>query len=123
MTATATPEPQYVYRTRVVRVIDGDSMVLEIDLGCHVTITRPVRLLGVDTPEVVGVTREAGIAAREWAREWAASRRVIVETRLDANDKFGRLLATIYRTGDPVSLNASLIEAGHAVGYDGKGPR
>ena len=113
------PQPQYVYRTRVIRVIDGDSMVLEIDLGCHVAITRAVRLVGIDTPEVVGATREAGIAAREWAREWLFDTRLVVETRLDANDKFGRLLATIWRAGDPVSLNAGLVAAGHAREYDG----
>ena len=119
MTATPTPQPQYVYRTRVIRVIDGDSMVLEIDLGCHVAITRAVRLAGIDTPEVVGASREAGIAAREWATLWLFGQRLVVETRLDANDKFGRLLATIYRGTDPVSLNTGLIAAGHAIGYEG----
>lgn len=113
------PRPQYVYRAKVVRVIDGDSCVLTLDLGCHVTITRSVRLLGIDTPEVVGTTREAGIAAREYARTWVADGRLVVETRLDANDKYGRLLATIYRTGDGACLNQDLISSGHAVPYDG----
>ena len=115
----APPQAQYVYRTRLVRVVDGDSCVLDIDLGCHVTITRPVRLLGVDTPEVVGTTRAAGVAAQVYATTWLTGRRLVVETQLDKNDKFGRLLATIYRSNDPISLNESLITDGHAVAYDG----
>lgn len=120
------PEPQYVYRAALVHIHDGDTQTLALDLGCFVGVTRTVRLLGLDTPEVVGASKAAGLAATEAAREWYAAAvaahprtpwPLVVATKLDKVEKYGRLLATIYRRDDPVSLNDALVAAGHAVPY------
>ena len=120
------PTQDYVYRAKLHRMIDGDSQVLSISLGCHVYINRGIRVLGVDTPEVVGVTRAAGLAARDYAVAWYPAALpdvfewpLMVATKLDRDDKYGRLLATVYRINDGSCLNTDLIASDHAVAYDG----
>lgn len=44
-------KPAYIYRSKAVRVIDGDTFIAEIDLGFRVYTRKSVRLRGVDTPE------------------------------------------------------------------------
>lgn len=122
------PAPQYVYRAALVRAVDGDTCVLHIDLGCFVAIVRPCRLLGVNTPEVVGATKAAGLAARTFALAWFAASDLtawplVVATSLDRNDKYGRLLVEVWRTSDGACLNDDLVAAGRAVAWDGKGAR
>ncbi len=51
------------FHAKVIRIVDGDTVDLEIDLGCYSYIKRRCRLLGFDTPEVVGADRAAGLAA------------------------------------------------------------
>jgi endonuclease YncB( thermonuclease family) len=55
------PFEPYQYRATAARVVDGDTYHLDVDLGFRVGITIPVRLCGVDTPEL---NTEAGKAAR-----------------------------------------------------------
>lgn len=118
--------PIYVYRAALTRVVDGDTLILAISLGCHVSVARPVRLLGVDTPEVVGLTKARGLAATQATVAWCAAAALanpgtawplVVATTLDKDDKFGRLLGVLYGRDDPVSLNDALVAAGHAIPY------
>lgn len=60
----------FIYRVHVTRVIDGDTLEVYGDNGRHNYFTERVRLLGVDTPEIRGVTCAAGVAAREFVIEW-----------------------------------------------------
>lgn len=101
------------YVVEVMRVVDGDTVDLRIDLGFHLTAALRFRLLGVDTPErgKPGF-REATEFTREWlaARDWLAARTV-------KTDSFGRWLAEVYDvdTGDNLAL--SLIVAGMGAPY------
>ena len=61
---------RWLWRARVVRVIDGDTLDLEIDCGFHTVRTERVRLLGVNAPEMKGETRAAGELARAEAMLW-----------------------------------------------------
>lgn len=122
------PTPGYVYRARPVRAVDGDTAALVLDLGCHVALSATVRLLGVDTPELVGPTRAAGLAAREFAAGWLAAAAgdvgawpLVVRTELDRAEKYGRLLGTVWRAATGACLNTELLAAGLAVPYDGGG--
>ncbi len=113
--------PQYVYQARLRRVVDGDTVVLDIDLGCRVTTVRAIRLLGVNTPEVYGITKVAGLASKAYTTAWLAGQTaewpLVIETQLDHDDKYGRLLGTIYRTSDGACLNKDLLTEGYAVAY------
>jgi micrococcal nuclease len=126
------PGPQYIYRAALIRVVDGDTQVLAISLGCFVTTTRTVRLLGLNTQEIIGPDKARGLASAQVARDWFAAAAtanpgaawpLVVATQLDADDKYGRLLATVYAAGDERSLNQALLEGGWAVVWDGHGPR
>ena len=118
------PQPQYVYRAALIRVIDADTIVLRRDCGERIYRDTPIRLLGVNAPELHGTTAEAGRLAAHWASSWLTDSPqgewpLIVATQLDKDDKYGRLLGTIYRLKDFACLNDDLLAAGHAVPYDG----
>ena len=111
------PVEDYVRNARVTRVVDGDTLEVEIDLGFHTWVKKRIRVLGVDTPEIKGETRDAGIAAAKATRGWVASAcgDIQIRTHLDKVDSFGRILAEIWSGKE--SLGRYLIEAGHAVAY------
>ncbi len=120
-----TAESLYYYRARITRVVDGDTVVADIDLGCSTWLRgEHLRLFGIDAPEVRGVDdRQPGLAATEALRgliEECAGQ-VLIRTYLDRRGKFGRLLAEIWdgrngMSGAP-SMNATLLSLGHAKEY------
>lgn len=113
-----TDRPLYRYSAKLIRVIDGDTVVLEIDLGFRCRIhDQHVRLLGLDTPELHGPDALKGIAAQMFTTTWfRSSATVYIESYRDQEqDSFGRILARVFREGDPVSLNDALLVAGKAI--------
>lgn len=106
----------WFYRCQVVRVVDGDTILLRLDLGFHVELVEPVRLDGINTPELIGADADKAREAKRFVEEWlAAEGQLYVQTRLiREREKFGRILGTIWRAGDLVSLNQALLEGGHA---------
>ena len=112
-------EPAYRYRAKLVRVVDGDTIDLDIDLGFYIRITERVRLEGVNTPEIFRVKKESdeykrGIAAAEFvARRFADNgNECVVETK--KRGKWRRWLGVIYFADREKSLNEELIERGLA---------
>jgi micrococcal nuclease len=103
----------YDYKARLIRVIDGDTVVMDIDLGCFVRRETTLRLLGINAPEVVGESRAAGLAASAHLKSLLEGGGLTIHTVLDRNDKYGRLLATIFRPGG-VDVNALMVADGHA---------
>ena len=107
------------YRAALVRTVDGDSMVLTIDLGLSVRAEEEIRLLGVSAPERY---QPGGIECRDYATAWFAQtsgRRwpLYVETvpnsSLEPLERrtFVRYLATVWDFADRSRcLNADLAE-------------
>ena len=112
--------PTYYYKCRVVRVIDGDTIVVDIDQGFNDwKHKQKLRLAGIDTPE--SRTRNKaekvlGLAAKERVKELCGDEGYI--QTLDAGDKYGRILA-IPITKEGTNICATLINEGHAVEYWG----
>lgn len=107
------------YLAELVRVIDGDTLVLRVRLWPGLEYAGPVRLAGVDTPELRGrqdCERHAARAARDFvAQRLAAARRVEVSgVQLD---KYGRPLARVWVDDD--ELASALIRNGHGRLYAG----
>jgi micrococcal nuclease len=101
----------YVYQAVVVRVYDGDTITVRIDLGFGVSKIETLRLFGIDTPEVRGDEREAGLKSRDWLRTLILNKEIIVKTYKDKKGKYGRYLADIFieqETG-PVNINDWLV--------------
>ena len=111
----------YVRNAKVVEVIDGDTLVLDIDMGFYTTLRQKVRVLGVNCPEMKGLNRESGLKAKLATVKWceATFNRVVVKTHLiRETDSFGRVLAEVWG-GDDTSLADYLIKNGYAVPYRG----
>lgn len=107
----------------IVKVYDGDTVTVKIDLGFNISITERIRLLGINAPEVRGESREAGLASRDWLRQKLEEAKengydIILKTKKDKKGKYGRYLGYILINGpEPVNLNMRMIQEGHAVQY------
>lgn len=119
-------QPAYTYGvSELVRVVDGDTFWLLIDLGDRTYRERDVRLLGCNCPESNRKeSRAAGIAAKEATKEWFATHKnLVVKTVRDARDQsdsLGRFLATVRgddSQGRQCDLATYLIATGHAVPF------
>jgi micrococcal nuclease len=116
----------YEYSCSVVKVIDGDTVRLNVDLGCDVNLRLTVRLAGIDAPEI---STNAGKVAKAFAEDWLEKRpTLVVHTVKDHKEKYGRYLGWIYSVEElqsdagAVSLNDKLVQEGLARVYTG-GPR
>jgi micrococcal nuclease len=103
------------YKVKVVRVYDGDTIFVNIDQGFNDwKMNQPIRLCGVNAPEVRGVGKEEGLKVKAIVEEMIANKPVVLHT-IDKKDKYGRWLGFIYIDG--LNLNQLLLENGHAVPY------
>ena len=110
----------YHYRALIISVYDGDTVRADIDLGCKVWIrNEPLRLLGIDAPEIRGEERPRGLVSRDFLRELILGKEVFIRTLKDRKGKYGRYLAEIYLEGEDRSVNQIMIDSGMAEDYGG----
>jgi micrococcal nuclease len=108
-----TPPPG-ARQARVVRVSDGDTVVLDgIDVGKTATEGRVARLIGVDSPEVFGRTDCFGPEASSFTKRELDGRRVSVDFDADPTDRFRRALVYVW-TPDRKFFNGRLAAEGYA---------
>ncbi len=113
----------FVYRVReVIKVVDGDTIDVAIDLGFDISITKNVRLAGIDTPESRTKDlheKKLGLEAKEYLKKSLdTDKEVLIKTELpDSTEKYGRILGWLYVDG--VCINTKMIDEGYAWGYDG----
>lgn len=115
----------FVYNAIVTRVVDGDTVDVDIDLGFHVILkNQRIRLLGVDTPECRtrdDLEKQFGFLAKSIVEAFCpVGESILVETVLDNDDKFGRILGTLWVADETVNLNEFLIAERYAVAYEGQ---
>lgn len=110
----------YTYNATLDHVQDGDSVVLTLDLGFRLSARLPIRLLGLNCHER---TTPAGINATAFSVKWFADHATgtFRVATVKNPEKYGRWLGIIFGGSDTVSLNDSLITAGLALPWDGKG--
>lgn len=119
----------YTYRATVIRVVDGDTVDVDVSLGFDVFTRNRFRLDGIDSPESYGPkASEAGHAAKQYLSDLLSpGTPVIIQTVKDRKEKYGRYLATLFPldadgTAVATSVNQTLVATGHAKPYTG-GPR
>jgi len=96
--------PLYRYRATVRKIVDGDTAEVLMSMGDRLYCVRRIRILGFDAPELIGVTHEAGGAARDaLALIIPIGSRVYIETKLD-RVSFDRLLGIVYVEGSDGNL-------------------
>jgi len=112
----------FEYKCKLVRVIDGDTVDIDIDLGFGVWLRKQrIRMYGIDTPE--SRTRDLeekkyGLAAKEFLQKWTGAGELTIKTHKDAKGKFGRILGELWVFD--TNVNKKMIEEHHAVEYHGQ---
>ncbi len=102
----------------MVSVHDGDTFTADVDLGFGVWLkNQSFRLLGINTPELSGTSKQSGIVSRDRLRELIDKKSIIIKTHKDSKEKYGRWLADIFINGADKSINEQLIDEKLAVPY------
>ncbi len=111
--ATVPGQPTLTPNATVERVVDGDTIVADIDGR-----SERVRLLGIDTPESVAQTRPDqcfGAEASDYLKFLLPEGTAITLIRdTEARDQYDRLLAYVVRSDDQLFVNLDLLERGYA---------
>lgn len=90
-------EGNHVYKAKLVRIVDADSIYFSLDVGFHTNIVVSTRLLGFDAPEVTGSEKLAGKQVTRLVESFFEKHKdepLVVETRKTGS--FGRWLADVY---------------------------
>jgi micrococcal nuclease len=112
------------YVKKVTRVVDGDTIDVDIDLGFDISFSSRVRLAGIDTPESRTTDKEEkalGLEAKAYVKSQIDSAKsVVIKTeKMDSSEKYGRILGWVFLDGSDLSLNEKMIKDGYAWGYLG----
>ena len=116
----------YIYRVKKVhKVVDGDTIDVDIDLGFDISYFQRVRLAGIDTPEsrtTNKAEKELGLEVKKklGALLSNATDIVIKTEKPDSTAKYGRILGWLYIDGAETSVNEALIAGGYAWPYMGE---
>lgn len=110
---------EYIVK-EIVKIVDGDTVDIVLDLGFDVYRKERVRINRVDTPESNSKDvneKKLAVEAKNYVSTWMINQKKIrIKTLKD--DKYGRLLGEFYGDGD-VCLSDLLINDGYAWAYDG----
>jgi len=115
----------YIYRIKsVTKVVDGDTIDADIDLGFDISLTKRIRLAGIDTPEsrTTNVKEKVmGLESKEWLKKTLeGAKDILIKTELpDSTEKYGRIIGHLFINGQETSLNNQMIAEGYALAYDG----
>lgn len=115
----------YEYRVKkVLKVVDGDTIDVEIDLGFDISFTSRVRLACIDTPESRTTDKEEkvlGLEVKDRLKTLISSANTVVirTEKPDSSEKYGRILGWLFLDGAEKSVNEALIADGYAWGYMG----
>ena len=111
----------YIYRIKnILRVVDGDTIDADIDLGFSISLEKRIRLAGVDTPEsrTTDLKEKAlGLESKEWLKHRVeGAKDIIIKTELpDSTEKYGRIIGHLFINGEATSLNEQMIAEGYAL--------
>tara|TARA_B100001057_G_C22831168_1_gene943449 strand:- start:1581 stop:1937 length:357 start_codon:yes stop_codon:yes gene_type:complete len=109
----------YNYNCKVRKIVDGDTIDVDIDLGFNTWLyNQRIRLSGIDTPEsrTRNIDEKAlGLAAKRRLKEVCKG---TIQLESHGRDKYGRILGIPY-SEDGTDICFLMIEEGHAVVYDG----
>jgi micrococcal nuclease len=119
----------YNYNAICTRVVDGDTIDAEIDLGFDIKVTKRIRLGGINAPESRTrnkVEKKLGLAAKERLKEIMEGAANCFELESSEIGKFGRVIGKLHidkiagkSVITKVCVNDCLVKEGYAVEYDG----
>lgn len=106
----------YNYKAKLKRVVDGDTIVVGLDLGLRIVIDDfKIRFARINAPEM----RSGGKVAKEFLIEYLEEKEIVVVTLNDKKDKYGRYLCEIFvKDGEEwINVNDKMVETGNAKWY------
>lgn len=113
----------YIYKIKVTRVVDGDTIDAEIDLGFNLKLNKRIRLYGINTPETRTRDKEEkkrGLAAKKFLQQIVDEQEGVLFLKSLDQGKFGRCIGVLFEQDfDDQSINDVLVQEGHAVEYFG----
>jgi micrococcal nuclease len=116
----------FEYRVKqVTKIVDGDTIDVDIDLGFSISYSQRLRLAGIDTPEsrtTDKFEKSLGLESKEYLKsKLKDAKDIVVKTeKPDSSEKYGRILGWVYLDGNTKSVNEQMIEDGYAWGYMGE---
>ena len=113
------------YVKKVSKIVDGDTIDVDIDLGFSISFSSRVRLAGIDTPEsrtTDKIEKALGLESKDYLKKAIdASKTVVIKTeKMDSSEKYGRILGWVFLDGSEVSINQKMIDDGYAWEYMGE---
>ena len=109
----------YTYKIKeVIKVIDGDTLDVLIDLGFSISIKSRIRLAGINAPETRTLDlneKSKGLDAKSWLEEELKNQEIIIKTVKE--EKYGRMLGYLYTKNHSLTINERMILEGFAVKY------
>ena len=112
----------YEYRAKVTRIIDGDTIDVDVDLGFDVWLKNSVRMYGIDTPESRTRDKEEkrfGLLSKQFVKDhYPVGSTAILRTHKDKTGKFGRILGEL--VWENTTINKIMVDEHYAVLYNGQ---
>jgi micrococcal nuclease len=113
------------YVKNVSKVVDGDTIDVDIDLGFDISFSSRVRLAGIDTPESRTsdkMEKALGLESKAYLKHAIDNAKsVVIKTeKMDSSEKYGRILGWVFLDGSDKSINQEMIDKGYAWGYLGE---
>ena len=115
----------YIYRIKsVLKVVDGDTIDASIDLGFDISLSKRIRLAGIDAPEsrTTNLKEKAlGLESKEWLKKaLEGAKDILIKTeKPDSTEKYGRIIGHLFVNDQETSLNNQMIAEGYALEYEG----
>jgi len=111
------------YKCKILRVVDGDTVDVDIDLGFGIWMHKErVRLLGIDTPESRTRDKEEkkfGLLSKEYVKSrYPVGSMAVLRTHKDKTGKFGRILGELVWKDS--TINKIMVDEHYAVLYNGQ---
>ena len=119
---------KYIYRVKLVKVVDGDTIDALIDVGFDIWVKKRIRYKGIDTWESRTrdlAEKEKGLAAKARNKELlelVSNKSGYFRIKSYGTGKYGRVLADLFiqdKEGNTININKQLIKEGHAYIYEG----
>jgi len=104
-------DPVWEYDVNIIRVIDGDTVVVDVNLGFGIWRRgEKIRLYGINTPEIYGVEKEEGLISKQYVKDKIEGKSILIYTVQDKTDLYGRRLAVLLVEG--LNLNRDIVVQG-----------
>lgn len=115
----------YEYTATVVKVTDGDTVIVNVDLGFNIVFQETVRLYGINAYEIklgkntTADQKQKGLEGKDFLKSIIEGKKVILKTYKDSKEKYGRYLATIFLPNNELdsltNINDMMIQKGFAI--------